>query len=119
MVSGWRCPIYKKILENPKVWHNGTADRYPNFNIYQDIQSQNDFSIMQLNSMDFGSDVLWVQFRVDKICEGQEVEAPVKVAQTCERQEAITVVNTAGKCFFCNGGRDAQYDGQWVHCCRD
>jgi hypothetical protein len=58
---------------------------------------------MQLNAMGYGGDVLQVQFLVDKIRERQAAAAPVTVAQTRERQEAIVAANTAGKFFFATG----------------
>ena len=100
MASGRCSPVYKKkCLENPKVQHDGTDDRDPNFDVCQDIQSQNDFSVMQLNGMGYGGDVLQAKFLVDKICERQAVAAPVTVAQTCKHQ-----ANTVDKHFFATGG---------------
>ena len=34
----------RKCLTNSKVRHDGTDERDPNFDAYQDIQSQNDYS---------------------------------------------------------------------------
>ena len=106
-LKSWRqvgaVPFTKKCLENPKARHDRTDDPDPNFDVYQDIQSQNDFSVMQLNAMGYGGDVLRAQFLVDKICEWQAAAAPVTVAQTRERQEAIVAANTAGKCFLQRG----------------
>jgi hypothetical protein len=112
-------PFTKKCLENPKVWHDRTDDRDPIFDVYQDIQLQNDFSVMQLNAMGYGGYVLRAQFLVDKIRERQAAAYPVTVAQTRERQEAIVAANTTGKHCFDTGGRDAHYNGRWVHCCGD
>jgi hypothetical protein len=48
----------KKCLANPKVRHNGTDKRDPNFDVYQDIQSQNDYITTQLNVMGYRGDML-------------------------------------------------------------
>ena len=92
--------LQKKCLENPKVRHDRTDDRDPNFDVYQDIQSQNDFNVMQLNAMGYGGDVLWAQFLVDKIRERQAAATPVMVARTRKCQEAIVAANTTGKRFL-------------------
>jgi hypothetical protein len=64
-------PITKKCLTNKKVCHDGTDKDNPNFDIYQDIQSQNDFSTAQLSVMGYKGDALKAQFREDKIRERQ------------------------------------------------
>ena len=56
-------PFTKKCLPNKKVCHDGTDKDNPNFEVYQDIQSQNDFSTTQLNVMGYKGDALKVQFR--------------------------------------------------------
>jgi hypothetical protein len=48
----------RKFLANPKVRHNGMDKRDPNFNVYQDIQSQNDYSTTQLNVMGYRDNML-------------------------------------------------------------
>ena len=60
-------PHTRKCLTNSKVRHDGTDERDPNFDAYQDIQSQNDYSTAQLNVMGYRGDLLSVQFRPDKI----------------------------------------------------
>ena len=52
----------RKGLTNSKVRHDGTEERDPTFNIYQDIQSQNNYSTTQLNVMGYRGDILRVQF---------------------------------------------------------
>ena len=71
----------------------------PNFDVYQDIQSQNDFSTTQLSVMGYKGDALKVQFREDKIRERQATTT-VTVPQTHKRQEAIATANTHGKKFL-------------------
>ena len=65
-LTSWRevgaVPHTRKCLTNSKVRHDGTDEGDPSFDIYQDIQSQNDFSTAQLNLMGFRGDVLRVVF---------------------------------------------------------
>jgi hypothetical protein len=51
-------PHTRKCLTNSKGRHNGTDERDPNFDAYQDIQSQNDYSTTQLNVMGYRGDLL-------------------------------------------------------------
>jgi hypothetical protein len=83
-------------LTNSTVRHDGTDERDPNFDAYQDIQFQNDYSTTQLNVTGYRGDVLRAQFRPDKISE-RKASGPVTVANTCERQEALATVHTHGK----------------------
>ncbi len=62
-------PFNKKCLTNKKVCHDGTDKDYPNFDIFQDIQSQNNFSTTQLDAMGYKGDALKSQFRENKIWE--------------------------------------------------
>ena len=59
----------RKFLTNLKVRHDRTDKRDPNFNILQDIQSQNDYSTTQLNIMGYKGDMLRAQFCLDEISE--------------------------------------------------
>ncbi len=83
--------------------HDGTDERDPGFNAYQDVQSQNDYSTAQLNVMGYRGDVLRAQFRPEKIREMKAL-GPVTVANTRERQEALAAAHTHGKNFFVAGG---------------
>jgi hypothetical protein len=96
-------PHTRKCLTNSKVRHDGTDERDLNFDAYQDIQSQNDYSTAQLNVMGYRGDLLSVQFRPDKIRE-LLASGPVTVANTRERQEALAAAHTHGKKFFVTGG---------------
>jgi hypothetical protein len=96
-------PHTRKCLTNLKVRHDGTDERDPNFDAYQDIQSQNDYSTTQLNVMGYRDDLLRAQFRPDKISEWQ-ASGPMTVANTHERQEALAVAHTHGKIIFVTGG---------------
>jgi hypothetical protein len=51
-------PYTKKCLSNPRVRHNGTDANNPQFDIYQDIQSRNHNSTMQLLVMGYSGNVL-------------------------------------------------------------
>jgi hypothetical protein len=51
-------PFIKKCLTTKKVCHDQMDKDYPNFGIFQDIQSQNDFSTTQLNNMGHMGDAL-------------------------------------------------------------
>jgi hypothetical protein len=69
----------------------------PKFNVYQDIQSQNDFSIVELNAMGYSGDHLRAQVNRG---ERQDKLVPVTVTQTLVHQEAIAMASTAGGCFL-------------------
>ncbi len=104
MGAGQSGPIYQKSLYDPKVRHDGTDEQAPLFVVFWDIQSQNDFAIMQLNTMGYNGNSLRAQFRPDKIQERQTAAILVTVAHTRERQEALAAAHTAGKRFFATGG---------------
>jgi hypothetical protein len=78
---------------NKKVHHVRDKD-YLNFGLFQDIQSQNNFSSTQLSIMGYKGDVLKSQFTEKTIWERQAAMT-VMVPQTCEHQEAIVVANTS------------------------
>jgi len=96
-------PHTRKCLTNSQVRHDGTNERDPNFDAFQDIQSLNDYSTTQLNVMGYRGDLLRSQFRPDKISE-RRASGPVTVANTRERQEALAAAHTHGKKFFVTGG---------------
>jgi hypothetical protein len=106
--NSWRevgaVPHTRKCLANLKVRHDGTDEWDPNFDPYQDVQPQNDYSTTQLNVMGYRGDVLKAQFHLDKITE-RKASLPVTVANTRERQEALAAVHTHGKKFFVTGGK--------------
>ena len=92
-------PHTRKCLTNSKVRHDGTDERDPNFDAYQDIQSQNDYSTAQLNVMGYRGDLLRAQFCPDKIRERRALE-PVTVTNKRERQQALAAAHTHSKKFF-------------------
>jgi hypothetical protein len=107
--NSWRevsvVPHTKKCLTNSKMRHDGTDERDPNFEAYQDVQSQNDYSTTQLNVMGYNrGDILRAQFCLDKNSE-RKASGPVTVVNTCECQEALAAVHTHGKKFFVMGGK--------------
>ncbi len=77
--------------------------------VYQDIQSQNDFSTTQLSVMGYKGDALKVQFREDTIRERQAT-ATVMVPQTREPPRGYCPANTHGKKFFVTGGEHVTSD---------
>ena len=79
---------------NKKVCHDVTDKDYPNFDIFQDIQSQNNFSTTQLNIMGYKGDVLKPQFTENTIWERQAATT-VMVPQTCKHLDAIAAANTS------------------------
>ncbi len=79
--------------------HDGTDERDPDFDAYQDVQSQNDYSTAQLNVMGYRGDILGAQFCPDKIRK-MKASGPVTVANTCEHQEALAAAHTHGKIFL-------------------
>ncbi len=115
--NSWRevgaVPHTRKCLTNSKVRHNGTDKRDPNFDAYQDVQSQNDYNTTQLNVMGYRADVLRVQFCPDKISE-RKASGPVTVANTRERQEALAAVHTHSKKFFVMGGEHMMSDDMFI-----
>jgi len=96
-------PHTRKCLTHSKVRHDGTDERDPDFDAYQDVQSQNDNITAQLNVKGYRGDVLRAQFCPDKIRE-MKASGPVTVANTRERQEALAAAHTHGKIFFVMGG---------------
>jgi hypothetical protein len=60
-------PFTKKCLMNKKVCHDVTDKDYPNFDLFQDIQSQNNFFSTQLNIMDYKGDALKSHFMENTI----------------------------------------------------
>jgi hypothetical protein len=84
-------PHTRKCLSNPMVHHNGTDKRNPNFNVYQDIQSRNNYSTAQLNIMGYKGNALRAVFCTDKIGKREKSKA-VTVAHTREHQEALATM---------------------------
>ncbi len=87
-------PFTKKCLMNKKVCHDETDKDYPNFDLFQDIQSQNNFSSTQLNIMGYKGDALNSQLTENTIWERQTTTT-VMVPQTCKCQDAIAAANTS------------------------
>ena len=102
-------PHTRKRLASSKMRHDGTDKQDPNFNIFQDIQSQNGYSTTQLNIVGYKSDMLRAQFRPDKISERMAL-ALVTVTNTLEHQEALAATHTHGKKFFVMGGKHVTSD---------
>ena len=76
-------PFTKKCQMNKKVCHDVTDKDYPNHDLFQDIQSQNNFSSTQLNIMGYKGDALKSQFTENTIWERQAATT-VMVPQTCK-----------------------------------
>jgi hypothetical protein len=87
-------PSLKKCLMNKKVCHDVTNKDYPNFDVFQDIQSQNIFSTTQLNIMGYKGNALKSKFTENTIWERQAAMTGT-VPQTCKHQEAIAAANTS------------------------
>ena len=83
---------------------DGTDEQDPNFDAYQDIQSQNNYSTAQLNLMGYRGDVPRAVFRPDKISE-RKASVAVTVANTRKRQEAIATAHMHGSKFYVTGGK--------------
>ncbi len=103
-------PYTKKCLSNPKVRHNGMDVNNPHFDIYQDVQSQNRNSTMELLVMGYNGKVLCAKFIPEKIWERQATSAPVMVENTRKQQEALARSSTAGGVFFLMGGQHLTAD---------
>ena len=101
--NSWRevgkVPHTRKCLTNSKVRHNRTDKRDPDFDTYQDVQSQHDYRTAQLNVMGYRGDVLRAQFRPDKIRE-MKASGPVTVANTRERQEHLPPRTRTARIFL-------------------
>ncbi len=69
-LHSWReagtVPYTKKCLLNPKVRHDGMDANDPQFDVYQDVQSQNHNSTMQLLVMGYSDNVLCAKFILEK-----------------------------------------------------
>jgi hypothetical protein len=115
--NSWRevsvVPHTRKCLTNSKVRHDGMDERDPNFNAYQDVQPQNDYSTTQLNVMGYRGDVLRAQFCPDKISE-RKASGPVTVANRHERQEALAAAHTHGKKFFVREGKHVMSGNMFI-----
>ncbi len=79
-----------------KVCRDVIDKDHPNFDVFQDIQSQNNFSTTQLNIMGYKGDALKSQFTENTIWERQAAMTAT-VPQTCKHQEAIAAANTCCK----------------------
>ncbi len=106
-------PHMRKCLTNLKVRHDRTDEQDPNFDAYQEVQSQNDYSTTQLNVMGYRGDVLSAQFHPDKISKRKAL-GPVTVANTHERQEALAATHMHGKKFFVMGGEHLTSDDIFI-----
>ncbi len=62
-------PFTKKCLMNKKVCHEVMDKDYPNFDLFQDIQYQNNLSSTQLNIMGYKGDAPKSQFTENTIWE--------------------------------------------------
>jgi hypothetical protein len=102
-------PFTMKSLENKKVGHDGTDRDDPNFDAFADVQSQNNYSTTQLTMMGYKGEMLRAQYNEDKV-RALRADAPVTVAHTRERQEALTAATTHGKKFFVTGGEHITSD---------
>jgi hypothetical protein len=79
---------------NKKVCHDVTDEDYPNFDLFQDIQSQNNFSSTQLNIMGYKGGALKSQYTENTIWERQATTT-VTIPQTCKFLDAIAAANTS------------------------
>jgi hypothetical protein len=95
MEEGWRRTLHKKCLSNLKVWHDGMDADNLQFDVYQEVQSQNHNGTMQLLVMGYSGDILCAKFIPEKISERQATSAPVMVENTWEQQEAL-----AKRCIY-------------------
>jgi hypothetical protein len=108
--QSWRSAAHQEVPHQPKgLQHEGTDEHDPQFDVFQDIQSQNDYSTTQLNVMGYRGDALRAQFCADKVSERQ-ASAPVTVPHTREQQQALAATGTHGKKFFVMGGEHVTLD---------
>jgi hypothetical protein len=104
-LHSWRkaatVPHTRKCLTNPKVLHDGTDERNPNFDIFQEFQSKNNYSTAQLNGMGYRGNALRGKCCADKISKRKAAEL-VTVAHTRECQEALAAPPHAQQEDFCD-----------------
>ncbi len=117
-LHSWRevgaVPYTKKCLLDPKVRHDGMDVNDPQFDVYQEVQSQNYNSTMQLSGMGYSGNILCAKFIPEKIWERQAASAPVTVENTRERQEVLARTSTADGIFFLTGGQHLTADDGWI-----
>ena len=89
-------PLTMKCLSDDNVQHNENAENDLEYNKYQIIQSKNDYSCTQLWTMGYDADLLKTEFNEDRIraAAAEELDLSVTVANTRERQEALTKATT-------------------------
>ncbi len=79
-----------KCLSDDSICHNGNDKNDPQYNKYQIIQSNNDYSCTQLSAIGFNADLLKTEFDEDRIrAAAEESDLSVTMANTRERQEAL------------------------------
>ncbi len=103
--GGWHRTLHK---------HDRTDVNDPQFDVYQDVQSQNHNSTMQLLVMGYSGDVLCAKFIPEKVWERQAASAPVTVENTRKQQETLARTSTAGGVFFLTGGQHLTADDGWI-----
>ena len=102
-----------KCLENKKVGHDGTdRDDLKNFDAFADVQLQNDYSTTQLTMLGYKGEMLRAQYHDAKV-RALRAAAPVTVAHTRERQEALAAATTHGKKFLVTGGEHIMSDNMF------
>jgi hypothetical protein len=88
----------------PQQQKGAAHENDPNFNIYQDIQSQYEYSATQLALMGYrGDDLLKAFYRNDKI-RARQASGPVTAPQTSEQQEVLAATKTHSNKFIVTGG---------------
>jgi len=100
--TGRRC-VTMECIKSKKVRVDGTDVSDPNYSIYQEIQSKNDYATTQLSMRGFMGHLLKVQFKEDEIRARQEALL-VTDPQSDARREAMRNASTAGARFFAYGG---------------
>ena len=88
------CPLTKACLNNPKLRHSGADKNDPNYNVYQEMQSQNDSSTAQLVAMGYNCDLPKAEFKEDHINKQKETSVTVPNTLASQQQQALAKSKT-------------------------
>jgi hypothetical protein len=88
------CPLTKACLNNPKLRHSGADKNDPNYNVYQEMQSQNDSSTAQLVAMGYNGDLPKAEFKEDHINKQKETSVTVPNTLASKQQQALAKSKT-------------------------
>ncbi len=98
-------PLTIKCLSNNNVHHNVNDKNDPQYQKYQIIQPNNDYSCTQLLAMGFDANLLKTKFKEHRIrVAAEELDLFIMVANTFKQQEALAKATMYGEKFYVTGG---------------